>query len=117
MPGFTNAESAATLDARWTGSEYIMYSTDGSAETGILARTAVSAWDAATTADPSVKQNSGALTTADATGSGTITHFALNSASTAGTQRTEWQALDTPQALTAGGRGEWAAGALKITLT
>lgn len=114
---FTNAESAATLDARWTGSEYIMYSENGTSESSILARTAVGAWDSATVANPSVKQNTNPLTTADATGSGTITHFALNSASTAGTQRTEWVALDTPQALTAGGRGEWAAGALKVTLT
>ena len=114
---FTNAESAATLDARWTGSEYVGYSTDGSAETGILARTAISAWDSATVADPSVKQNTNVLTTADATGSGTITHFAIFSAASAGTQRTEWVALDTAQPITSGGRGEWAAGALKITLT
>jgi hypothetical protein len=117
MAGFTNQESADTLDARWTGSEYVAYSTDGTAETGILARTAVAAWDAATVADPSVKQNSGVLTTADATGDGTISHFALFSASSGGTQRTDWTALDTPQPITTGGRGEWAAGALKVTLT
>jgi len=114
---FTNQESADTLDARWTGSEYVGYSEDGSSESGILARTAVGTWDAATIADPSVKQNTNVLTTADATGDGTITHFALFPTSSGGTQRTEWVALDTPQPITTGGRGEWAAGALKITLT
>lgn len=117
MPGFTNQESATTLDARWTGSEYIAYSQNGTSETAILARTAVGAWNAATVADPSVKTNTNVLTTADASGSGTITHFALFSAATAGTQRTDWTALAASKALTPGDRGEWAAGALGVSLT
>jgi hypothetical protein len=117
MAGFTNGEAAATLDARWTGTEYVAYSENGTSESANLARTAVTAWDAATVADPSVKQNTNLLTTANATGAGTITHFALYSASSGGTQRTDWTALSASQPITAGGRGEWAAGALKITLT
>ena len=122
MPGFTNAESKATLDARFPTSgatDYVAYSTDGSTETGILARTAVGAtgWAAATTADPSVKANSGTLTTAAATGTGTITHTAIFSAATGGTQRTEWTALSASKPFTAGDTGTFAPGALQVTLT
>lgn len=122
MAGLTNAESQATLDARFptTGAtDYIAYSTDGSSEFGDLARTAVGAtgWAAATSADPSVKANGGTLTSAAATGSGTVTHFAVFSASTGGTQRTDWTALGSSRAVASGDRLEWAAGALQVTLT
>ena len=46
-----------------------------------------------------------------------ILYFAIYSASTGGTQRTDWQALGAPRALTAGDKLEWAPGALDITLT
>ena len=55
--------------------------------------------------------------TAAASGAGTISHFAIYSASTGGTQRTDWQALGVSRALTAGDKLEWAAGSLDITLT
>lgn len=120
--GLTTAESAATLDARFptTGAtDHIAYSTNGSSEAAILDRTAigVTGWAAATVADPSVKSNASALTTAAASGSGTITHFAIYSASTSGTQRTDWQELDSPRAVQNGDVLTWAIGALDITLT
>lgn len=122
MTGFTNAESVATLDARFptTGAtDYVAWSTDGSTETGILARTAVGAtgWASATNADPSVKANGAALTTAASTGGGTVTHYAIYTASTGGTQRTDWTALDTPRAILTGDQLSIAIGALKVTLT
>jgi hypothetical protein len=122
MAGFTTAEAKATLDARFPstgGTDYVAWSTDGSSEFTGLARTAVGAtgWAAATSADPSVKANATVLLSAAATESGTVTHFAIFSASTGGTQRIDWTALDTPQALTPGGQLQAAIGALKITLT
>ena len=122
MPGLTNAESAATLDARFptTGAtDHIAWSVNGTSEFAGLARTAVGAtgWAAATVADPSVKANSGTLTTAAASSGGTVSHFAVFSAATAGTQRTDWTALDTPRAILTGDQLQAAAGALKVTLT
>lgn len=122
MAGLTNAESQATLDARFptTGAtDYIAWSANGTSETGSLARLAVGAtgWAAATDADPSVKANSGTLTSAAASGTVTVTHFAVYSASSGGTQRTDWTALTSSRALTAGDKLEVAAGALAVTLT
>jgi len=121
--GLTIAESQATLDARFPtsgGTDYIAYSVNGTSEWANLARTAVGAtgWSAATSADPSVKQNAGVLTSGTvATAGGTASHFALYSAVTAGTQRTEWQALDASRVLAVGDSLSWAANACKVTLT
>ena len=122
MAGLTNAESQATLDARFPttgGTDYIAYSVNGTSEFAGLARTAVGAtgWAAATAADPSVKANSGTLTSAAATSGGTVSHFAVFSASTGGTQRTDWTALGTARAILTGDQLQWAAGALQVTLT
>jgi len=122
MAGLTTTESQATLDARFPttgGTDYIAYSANGSSETGSLARTAVGAtgWAAATSADPSVKANASGLTTAAASGAVTISHFAIFSASTGGTQRTDWTVLGASKVLGIGDTATWAAGALKVTLT
>lgn len=122
MPGFTNAESVATLDVRFptTGAtDYIAYSTDGTSEFAGMARTAIGAtgWAAATAADPSVKANSAALTSATATVAGTISHFAIFDASTAGTQRTDWTALAASKTVAIGETVSWAIGDCKVTLT
>lgn len=123
MAGFTNAESAATLDARYPTSgatDHIAYSTNGSSEFANLARTAVGAtgWAAATVADPSVKANNAVLTSAAVvTAGGTVTHFAIYTASSGGTQRTDWTALAASRALSVGDSLQWAIGALAVTLT
>lgn len=125
MAGLTTAESQATLDARFPtsgGTDNIAWSTNGTTETGILGRTAVGAtgWAAATSADPSVKATANALTTAVASGSGTITHFAIFSASTGGTQRTDWTALTSPsggQPVVSGNTLSIAVGAISVTLS
>lgn len=120
--GFTNAEAVATLDARFptTGAtDYIAYSTDGTTEFAGLARTAVGAtgWAAATNADPSVKANGTALTSAAATSAGTIGYYAVFTASTGGTQRIEWTALTTARTVAVGDKVNWAIGAAAVTLT
>ena len=122
MAGLTNAEAQATLDARFPatgGTDYIAYSANGTSESSAVARTAVGAtgWAAATAADPSVKANANVLTSAAATGTATITHFAIYSASTAGTQRTDWTALASSRTVAIGDTLSWAVGAAQITLT
>lgn len=121
MAGLTSAECAATLDERFPTSgagDYIGYSTNGSSEWDGLARTAVGAtgWAAATVADPSVKANANELVSAEATDAGTVTHFAVYSASTSGTQRTDWTAVTASKTLAAGDTVTWGPGDLQITL-
>lgn len=122
MAGLSQAEQVATLDARFptTGStDHIAYSANGTSESAAVARTAIGAtgWAAATNATPSVKANANALQSAAATATSTISHFAIVSASTAGTQRTDWEPITGgPLPVVAGTKIDWAAGDLKITL-
>lgn len=121
MAGLSQAEQVTTLDARFPTSgatDHIAYSVNGTAEWSGLARTAVGAtgWAAATAATPSVKANSAALTSAAATAAGTVTHFAIFSAATGGTQRTDWTAFSESKALGVGDRATHAVGAIVITL-
>ncbi len=122
MPGLTNTESQATLDARFPttgGTDFIAYSANGTSEFAGLARTAIGAtgWAGATNADPSVKANANALTSAAATAGGTVTHVCTMSAGTGGVQRTDWQALSSSRALQIGDQITWAVSAYAITLT
>lgn len=91
--GFTQAYSQTVLDAQLASGDYYAWSENGTSESAHVARTAVSAWAAATAADPSVKANNGALTSAAASSNCIVTHFAVYSASTSGTQKTEWTPL------------------------
>ena len=121
MAGLTQAEQQAALDARFPtsgGSDYVAYSTNGTSEAAIIARTSVGAtgWAAATAATPSVKANASALTTAAASGSGTVSHFAVYTASSGGTQRTDWTALAASKPVASGDQLVWAIGDLRITL-
>lgn len=121
MAGLTQTEQQATLDARFPttgGTDYIAYSANGTSETASLARTAIGAtgWAAATAATPSVKANNSIQTSATATGAVTVSHFAVYSASTGGTQRTDWQALAASKTLAIGDSLQWAVGACAITL-
>lgn len=122
MAGLTNAESLATLDARFPttgGTDHIAYSVNGTSEFSGLARTAIGAtgWASATSADPSVKANANALTSAAASSGGEVTHFAIFSASTSGNQRTDWTALASSRTLVTGDQLTHAVGAIQVTLT
>lgn len=122
MAGLTNATSASALDFLFptTGAtDHIAWSANGTSESGALARTAIGAtgWASATNADPSVKANANALTTAAASSGATITHFAVYSASTGGTQKCDWTALAASRALSTGDQLTVAPSALSITLT
>lgn len=121
MTGLSQAECVTTLDARFPTSgagDYIAWSENGSSESANLARTAIGAtgWAAATAAQPSVKANANALTSAAASGGATITHWAVYSAVSSGTQRTDWTALAASRTLIAGDTVSVAAGALHVTL-
>lgn len=117
MAGLTTAYSQTVLDAQFVNTDYIAWSANGTSETSYLARTSIGTWASATAADPSVKSNSGALTSAAATGTATITHFAIYSASTAGTQKTDWTALTSSRAIQSGDQLTIAAGDIDVTLT
>ena len=122
MAGMTNAEAQATLDQRFPttgGTDHIAYSANGTTEFAGMARTPVGAtgWAAATAADPSVKANAAALTSATASSAGTITHFAIYSAITAGTLRTDWQTVAASKTGGVGATVSFAIGAVSVTLT
>ncbi|MBK8168460.1 MAG: hypothetical protein IPK64_21125 [bacterium] len=121
MAGLTQALQQTALDYLFPttgGTDYIAYSANGTSETANLARTAVGAtgWASATAATPSVKANANVLTSAAASGAVTVTHACIYSASTDGTQRTDWQALGTSRTLAIGDKLEFAAAAFAITL-
>jgi len=118
--GFTQAYQQTVLDTAFptTGAtDHVAYSANGTAESSALARTPIGAtgWAAATAATPSVKANANALTSATATGAATITHFAIFSALTAGTQKTDWQTFDTSRTVEIGDQITHAVGAIKVT--
>jgi hypothetical protein len=119
--GLTQAMQQQALDNVFPTSaatDFIAYSTNGTTEAAILARTAIGAtgWAAATAATPSVKANNAALTSAAASGAGTITHFAIYSASTAGTQKLDWTALTTSRTVAINDQITWAIGTCSVTL-
>lgn len=121
MAGFTQAEQVATLDARFPTSgagDYVAYSANGTTESSAVARTAIGAtgWAAATAATPSVKANANVLSSAPATGAAAISHSAIFSASTGGTQRTDWTALAATKTVAIGDTLQAAIGAIVITL-
>lgn len=123
MAGLTQALQQSVLDSSTLfptsgATDHIAYSTNGSSEAAIMARTPIGAtgWAAATAATPSVKANNAALTSAAASGSGTITHFAIYSALTVGTQKTDWTALTASRTVGSGDQLTWAIGACAVTL-
>lgn len=117
MAGLTQARQQAILDAEFVSGDYIMWSTNGTSEaTTVMARTAVVGWSAATAATPSVKSNSSALTSAAAIGAGTITHYAIISASTGGTQKIDWTALTASKTVAVNDQLTVAIGAITVSL-
>lgn len=121
MAGFTQAYQQTVLNWAFPTSgatDFIAYSANGTSESSAVARTSVGAtgWGSATNATPSVKANNAALTSAAATAGATITHFAIFDASTAGNQKTDWQALSSSRTVAVGDTLQWAIGALTVTL-
>lgn len=122
MAGLTIAASQTALDTLFPTSAngtYVGYSINGTSEFAGLARTAIGAtgWAAATSADPSVKANTGTLTSAAASGAGTVSHTAIFSAVTAGTQLTDWQAMGASKTVAIGDQLQFAIGTYTHTLT
>lgn len=123
MAGLTQTLQQSVLDSATLfptsgATDHIAYSTNGSSEFGGMARTPIGAtgWAAATAATPSVKANNAVLTSAAASSGGTITHFAIYSALTVGTQKTDWQALASSRTVATGDQLTWAIGAVQVTL-
>lgn len=122
MAGLTNLASKQALDFLFPTSaatSYIAWSVNGSTEFSGLARTAVGAtgWAAATTADPAVKANNGALVTAAASSGGTVSHYAIFDASTSGNQLVDWTALASSRTLVTGDQLTIAVSAISVSVT
>jgi hypothetical protein len=121
MAGLSQSAQQTALNAVFATSgstDHIAYSEDGATETTALARTAIGAtgWASATAATPSVKANNSALTSAAATDEAVITHAAVFSASSSGTQKTDWEALNSPKTLGVGDTITWDIGDVEVTL-
>ena len=121
MAGLVTSVCQTMLDAQFptTGAtDYVGYSENGADESSNLARTNIGAanWASATAADPSVKANVAAVTSAAATGAATFSHFAIMDSG--GTLRSDWTAFTGGnETLAVGDKLEFAAGDLEITLT
>ena len=105
---FNTTRMAAGMNAAAATITHVAWSENGTTESTNLARTAVT-MKTATTANPSVVSNNGALESAAATGDCTISHFAFHDGT--GTVTT-WVALSSPAALLTGGKITAADGAL-----
>jgi len=123
MAGYTQAYQQTTLDANHPTSgngDHLAYSSNGSSEntTIITARTPIGAtgWAAATAATPSVKANNAVVTTPAAAAAGTITHTAIFSALSGGTQKTDWTAMAASKTLAISDVIQFPIGAIAITL-
>src|SRR4051812_27810571 len=98
MALFMAALAVSILDAQFADTDYIAWSVNGTSESANLARTAIkpsaTGWSAAVSGTPSTKNNGASLTTAgnSAGGNITVTHAAIYSASSGGTQKTPWTA-------------------------
>jgi len=116
MAGLTTAFSRTTLDSAIANGDIVKWSENGSSASGNLAATAIAAWDAATSADPAVRQNTAAVDSAAASTGCTITHFAVyDSGGT--TQKTDWTTVTLQRTLLTGDKLNIAAGDIKVTLT
>lgn len=121
MAGLTQTTQQSALDAVFpvsASTDHVAYSTNGTSEAAIIARTAIGAtgWAAATAATPSVKANNALLTSAAASGGGTVSHFAVFSASTGGTQKTDWTPVTSSRTVATGDSVTWAIGQVQVTL-
>lgn len=121
MAGLTQAVQQQVLNDLFpnTGStDHIAWSVNGSGEFSGLARTPVGAtgWNTATGASPSVKAMNTDFITAEATEAGAVSHFAIYGAGAGGTQKTDWEALDSPRTLAVGDRLSADAGVIFVTL-
>jgi hypothetical protein len=118
MAGFTTAFSQTTLEAAIVNGDVIRYSENGSSASTHVAATSIAAWDTATSADPSVRQNTAAVDSAACDADSiTLTHYSVwNSTST--TQKTDWTAFTGgSETLNTGDKVSWAAGACDVTIT
>lgn len=121
MTAYSPAAAAAAQDFTFPTSgstDHVAFSENGTTESSSIARAAVGAtgWSAATVANPSVKTNGSVITSPAASGSGTITHFAVFSAASSGVQKTVWISLDESKTVSPGDRLEFDTSELVINL-
>ena len=116
---FTQAGQQFILDAAFpTGStaHAVGWSTNGTSQWSGLARTAIGNYAAATATNPSLKSNSAKLTSAASTAAGTVTHYAVFTATSGATQLSVWKPLTAGVAVALGGKLEVDAGDLDLSV-
>jgi GTP cyclohydrolase III len=117
MAGFTTAHSVTMLNLAVINGDKIQWSENGSSASTHVAATAITAWDGATSADPSLRKNTGAVdSSACDADSITITHFAIWD-TTGAVQKTDWTTLSSPRTLMTGDKLSIAALAIVVSLT
>lgn len=121
MSGLTQTYQQQALNNVFPNSasnDHIAWSVNGTSEFAGLPRLAIGAtgWAAATAETPSKKAVNSDLVSDAATAAGTVSHWAIFSAGTGGTQKSDWHAATTPRALAIGDRLAVAAGEIYLTL-
>lgn len=116
----TNAALQAALDAALTGVTHVEWSENGSTVSSNVAATAVTMESATITGGycrKGIDVASPPLLSATAAGACTITHFRFTTASSGGTAKTNWNALDSSIVLASGGQISLADAALYEKIT
>lgn len=116
----TNAALQAALDAALTGVTHVEWSENGSTVTSKVAATAVTMESAVITGGycrKGIDVTSPPQLSATASGACTITHFRFTTASSGGTAKTGWNALDSSVTLASGGQISLADAALYEKIT
>ena len=114
---YTQAGQQFILDAAFpTGAtaHAVAWSVNGTSEWAGLARTAIGNYAAATATNPSWKSNSAKLTSAASTAAGTVSHYAVFTAASGGTQLSAWKPLSASVSVALGGKLEVNAGDLDL---
>jgi len=115
----TNARIKAMIDTELGSHTHIGYSTNGTTETANIARTSIASlggWTTPAAGATYAPANASAGDSAAATtAGGTVTHVATFSASTAGTQLSDWIPTTDPDApFIVGGKVSHSAGAICV---
>ena len=116
MAGFTDPYELTVLDATFADTNGLALSINGTSELAVANgyERDVITWAAAASG---AKASSAELTfTASGGDWGTVSHFAVYTISAAGTQMTDWTALDAEQVVNDGGTLTVAIGDLEVTL-
>ena len=114
---YTQAGQQFILDAAFpdgSTAHTVGWSVNGTGEWSGMARTAIGTYAAATATNPAWKSNAAKLTSAASTAAGTVTHYAVFTATSGGIQLSIWKPLAAGVQVAVGGKLEVNAGDLDL---